>query len=88
MPPGVRGPGRHSMGPFPGRRWDLLGVCDGDPALPFPPQWAGRTPNASAVGYGAIAGGQACWNRGNLQRIEGKCKEFWKGPSVGVAIAS
>ena len=45
-------------------------------------------PNASAVGYGAIAGGQACWNRENLQRIEGQCKEFWKSPSVGVAITS
>ena len=72
----------------PGRGWDFLGVCDGDPELPFPQQWAGRTPNASAVGYGAIASGQACWNRENLQRIEGKCKEFWKGPSVGVTITS
>lgn len=27
----------------------------------FPPQWTARTQNASAVGSGAAAGGQACW---------------------------
>lgn len=48
----------------------------------FPPQVTGRTRNARAVSCGTAAGGRACWDRGNHQRIEENREEFCKGPTV------